>query len=80
MHLIVLGCSCMLTFCLMAWGLGEWKRAVEYWHILVPLLLIPGVISNIPPFVMSQQGQTDLVVWGRARAIHLIKGETAPVL
>ena len=46
----------------------------------VPLLLKPGVISNIPPFVMSQQGRTNLVVWGIARTIYLIKGETASVL
>ncbi|CAL8276383.1 unnamed protein product [Boreogadus saida] len=39
----------------------------------VPLTLIQGVISKIPPFVMSQQGRTNLVVWDIARATYLIK-------
>ena len=45
----------------------------------VPLTLIQGVISNILPFVMSQQGWTNLVVLDIARAIYLIKTESASV-
>ena len=46
----------------------------------VPLQPIPGLIYNIPPFVMSQRGRTNPDVWAIATAIYLIKGEIAPVL
>ena len=36
---------------------------------------VRGVISNILPFVMSQQGRTNPVVWDIAWAIYLIKGD-----
>ena len=39
----------------------------------MPLQVIRGVISNNPPFVMSQQGRTNPVVFDIARAICLIK-------
>ena len=46
----------------------------------MPLQLILGVISNNPPFVHALQGQTNQAVWDIARAIYLIKGETASVI
>ena len=62
-------------------GGGEGDKERDRYRVWpVPLQPIPGLIYNIPPFVMSQRGRTNPDVWAIATAIYLIKGEIAPVL
>ena len=68
-YILCVECQCILaSFCVSVSFVSlETGQCLSYWF-------------NISPFIMSQLGWTNLVIWDIARAVSLIKCESAFVL